>query len=116
MVVRTDSTPSVSESSEKRLDVEISSFKEPVATALIKEAPAVPEDCPPDGGLRAWLVVFGVVCGMIATVGLVSSWGAFQEYYQEVVLPDQSASNISWIGSIQVRLRASPTSNVVVSD
>ena len=55
-----------------------------------------------------------VVCGMIATVGLVSSWGvgvavnvaivryiwtdvhsqAFQEYYQEVVLPDQSASNM----------------------
>ena len=51
---------------------------------------------------------------MIATVGLVSSWGvgvtvnvaivrciladlhlqAFQEYYQEVVLPDQSASNM----------------------
>ncbi|KAM5536464.1 hypothetical protein V8D89_009900 [Ganoderma adspersum] len=108
MVSGTESPPSVLASIEKPHDNEDSSIKERVSTVLVKEAPAVLEDCPPDGGLRAWLVVFGVICGMGSTVGLVSSWGAFQEYYQEVVLPDQSASNISWIGSIQNAMMYAP--------
>ncbi|PIL27922.1 MFS general substrate transporter [Ganoderma sinense ZZ0214-1] len=108
MMVRTESPPAVLGSPEKTRVIEKESFKEPVSTVLVKEALAVSEDCPPDGGLRAWLVVFGVVCGMIATVGLVSSWGAFQEYYQEMVLPDQSTSNISWIGSVQNAMMYAP--------
>ncbi|KAH9941439.1 MFS general substrate transporter [Amylocystis lapponica] len=58
----------------------------------------------PDGGLRAWLVVFGVSCGTCATFGYVNSWGVFQAYYQLTILSDHSPSSIAWIGSIQYAL------------
>ncbi|KAJ6519091.1 major facilitator superfamily domain-containing protein [Mycena sanguinolenta] len=58
----------------------------------------------PDGGLRAWLVVVGTMCGSISTFGYVNAWGVFQAYYEETLLKDTSASNIAWIGSIQYSL------------
>lgn len=33
--------------------------------------------------------------------GLLTTYGAFQEYYQTVLLPDETPSTISWVGSIQ---------------
>ncbi|PIL27934.1 MFS general substrate transporter [Ganoderma sinense ZZ0214-1] len=65
-------------------------LKESVDTVLVEEVAS--EECP-EGGLRAWLVVLGVVCGMCATVGLLTAWGTFQAYYQEVELPHESSSN-----------------------
>ncbi|KAM5536453.1 hypothetical protein V8D89_009889 [Ganoderma adspersum] len=65
------------------------------------------EDCP-DGGLRAWLVVFGAFCGLCATVGLVNAWGTFQAYYQEVELSHRSSSDIAWIGSVQNAMLYAP--------
>lgn len=58
----------------------------------------------PDGGLRAWLVVVGAFCNAFATVGYVTSWGIFQEYYERTLLSEYSPSTISWIGSIQYAL------------
>ncbi|KAL6309351.1 MFS general substrate transporter [Sparassis latifolia] len=58
----------------------------------------------PDGGLRAWMVVFGVACGTCGTFGFVNAWGVFQAYYEETLLPDTSPSTIAWIGSIQYAL------------
>ncbi|KAJ7158286.1 major facilitator superfamily domain-containing protein [Mycena crocata] len=55
----------------------------------------------PDGGLRAWLVVFGGACTAFSTFGYVNAWGVFQSYYSEVLLKDSSPSNIAWIGSVQ---------------
>ncbi|KAJ7652944.1 MFS general substrate transporter [Mycena rosella] len=55
----------------------------------------------PDGGFRAWAVAFGAFCTYFTTFGYISSWGIFQVYYQQVVLPHSSPSDISWIGSIQ---------------
>ncbi|KAF7364487.1 Monocarboxylate permease [Mycena venus] len=55
----------------------------------------------PDGGFRAWAVVFGVFWIFFSTVGCISSWGVFQVYYQQVMLPSSSASDIAWIGSVQ---------------
>ncbi|KAI1786163.1 MFS general substrate transporter [Ganoderma leucocontextum] len=81
------------------------SLKEPVDTAHVEEV--CPEDCP-DGGLRAWLVVFGVSCGMCATVGLINAWGTFQAYYQEVELSRRSSSDIAWIGSAQNAMLYAP--------
>ncbi|KAF9001719.1 MFS general substrate transporter [Cyathus striatus] len=60
----------------------------------------IPED-PPDGGFRAWLVVFGTMFNTFSTLGYSNSWGAFQRYYQETILKDSSPSSIAWIGSIQ---------------
>lgn len=36
--------------------------------------------------------------------GVLTTFGAFQEFYQTELLPEQSPSVISWIGSIQATL------------
>ncbi|KIM86443.1 hypothetical protein PILCRDRAFT_816404 [Piloderma croceum F 1598] len=64
----------------------------------------VPEDEYPDGGLRAWVVVFGTVCTMFSTFGYVNAWGVFQAYYEETLLSNSSPSDIAWIGSLQYAL------------
>ncbi|KAH8823531.1 major facilitator superfamily domain-containing protein [Flagelloscypha sp. PMI_526] len=55
----------------------------------------------PDGGLRAWMVVFGAFLSGLSTFGLINSWGVFQSYYETTVLPDTNVSSIAWIGSVQ---------------
>ncbi|EJT98243.1 MFS general substrate transporter [Dacryopinax primogenitus] len=55
----------------------------------------------PDGGLKAWLVVAGGCSITVASFGYVNTWGIFQAYYTEHLLPNIPASQISWIGSIQ---------------
>jgi len=57
---------------------------------------------PPDGGLRAWSQVFCAWLAIVNSWGFVNSFGAFLPYY-ETILP-QSASIISWIGSLQACL------------
>lgn len=52
------------------------------------------------------------MCGYLAlntlnanpTRGLITTYGAFQEYYQTTLLPDQPPSSLSWVGSIQATL------------
>ncbi|KAJ7772080.1 major facilitator superfamily domain-containing protein [Mycena maculata] len=58
----------------------------------------------PDGGARAWFIVFGGACATFSTFGYVNAWGVFQAYYEETLLQDSSPSNIAWIGSIQYAL------------
>lgn len=57
---------------------------------------------PPDGGLVAWTQIFCAWLAIMNSWGFVNSFGAFQPYY-ESILPE-SASTISWIGSIQACL------------
>jgi hypothetical protein len=57
---------------------------------------------PPDRGVVAWTQIFCAWLAIFNTWGFVNSFGAFQSYY-ESILP-QSASTISWIGSIQACL------------
>jgi MFS family permease len=57
---------------------------------------------PPDGGLVAWTQIVCAWLAIMNTWGFVNSFGAFQPYY-ESILPE-SASTISWIGSIQACL------------
>ncbi|KAI0310462.1 MFS general substrate transporter [Amylostereum chailletii] len=59
------------------------------------------EDDFPDGGLKAWMIVFGSACVTFSTFGFINSWGTFQAYYQDNLLKDTSPSTIAWIGSIQ---------------
>lgn len=56
----------------------------------------------PDGGLQAWLVVFGGWCALFATFGFVSCIGVFQEYYETGPLASYSTSTISWITATEV--------------
>ncbi|KAI5459325.1 putative monocarboxylate transporter [Mariannaea sp. PMI_226] len=64
--------------------------------------PAVYQSDAPDGGLTAWLVVLGVWCTSFCSFGWINSVGAFQEYYQEVLLNTYSPSTIAWIPSLQI--------------
>ncbi|KAF8556571.1 MFS general substrate transporter [Imleria badia] len=57
---------------------------------------------PPDGGLKAWTVIIGTAFTTCAAFGYVNAWGIFQAYYEEVMLPNDSASDIAWIGSVQI--------------
>ncbi|KAL1743145.1 major facilitator superfamily domain-containing protein [Schizophyllum fasciatum] len=58
----------------------------------------------PDGGLQAWTIVVGTMCGTFSTFGYVNSWGVFQAYYEQNILQDTPTSTIAWIGSIQYAL------------
>ncbi|KAL7941024.1 major facilitator superfamily domain-containing protein [Trichoderma barbatum] len=67
--------------------------------------PIAPPGSPvPDGGLNAWLQVVGGWVILAASWGLVNTFGAYQTYYQTVMLTSESASSISWIGSLQACL------------
>jgi MFS family permease len=59
---------------------------------------------PPDGGMVAWLQVGSLWATVFCTFGLVNSFGVYQTYYEDVLLPSSTSSDISWIGSIQACL------------
>ncbi|RAK96663.1 MFS general substrate transporter, partial [Aspergillus ibericus CBS 121593] len=66
--------------------------------------PEYPEDVPPppDGGLQAWTQVLCTHLVFFNSWGISNSFSVFQQLYTQT-LP-QSASTISWIGSVQVSL------------
>ncbi|KAJ4174661.1 hypothetical protein NW754_005081 [Fusarium falciforme] len=55
----------------------------------------------PDGGLRAWLVAIGAAGAFFCTLGYTNVFGIFQAYYMFNQMPERSADDIAWIGSIQ---------------
>lgn len=59
------------------------------------------EDDFPDGGLRAWLVAIGASGVFFCTLGYTNVFGIFQAYYMFNQIPERSADEIAWIGSIQ---------------
>ncbi|KAJ7054654.1 major facilitator superfamily domain-containing protein [Mycena amicta] len=69
-----------------RLQLQLES--EPEKTSI---ASADSESSFPEGGLRAWIVLFGYV----------NSWGVFQAYYKQKLLHGSTTSEIAWIGSAQ---------------
>ncbi|SSD60421.1 related to Probable transporter MCH4 [Saccharomycodes ludwigii] len=54
----------------------------------------------PDGGPRAYLSLFGSMCGLITVFGVLNSVGAIQAYLQENQLKNEKNSTISWIFAI----------------
>lgn len=54
----------------------------------------------PEGGLRAWLVVFGSWCALFAALGLLNTLGTFQSYISTHQLSHYSDGAIGWIFSI----------------
>ena len=58
----------------------------------------------PDGGAKAWLVVFGGWCGLFCSFGLINCIGVFVEFYLHGPLSNYSSSEVSWITSVQVFL------------
>ncbi|KAI6037517.1 MFS general substrate transporter [Pisolithus marmoratus] len=58
----------------------------------------------PEGGQQAWLTVLGGFLVLFCTFGTVQSFGVYQDYYSRVLLSERTASDISWIGSMQTFL------------
>jgi MFS family permease len=58
----------------------------------------------PEGGLRAYSVVFGSFLGCVVNLGVINSIGAIQAYVSIHQLADFSTSQISWVFSIYLCL------------
>lgn len=54
----------------------------------------------PEGGLEAWLVVFGAWCAMIPSMGLLNTIGVIQAWLSEHQLETYSESSVGWIVSV----------------
>ena len=54
----------------------------------------------PEGGLEAWLCVFGSFCGLMVALGLMNSIGTYQAYLSSHQLSSQTESAIGWIFGI----------------
>ncbi|KAI9682208.1 MAG: hypothetical protein M1817_000262 [Caeruleum heppii] len=91
---RDDGTPSPpGEDEERRLSAVNSRTSSAVTTTTY-----------PEGGLRAWSVVFGAWCGMIACFAQLNTIGTFQAYISRNQLRDFSESQIGWIFGVYVFL------------
>ncbi|EXJ89853.1 hypothetical protein A1O3_02920 [Capronia epimyces CBS 606.96] len=55
----------------------------------------------PDGGLKAWTVVFGAGCAIGASFGWINCIGVFQEYYETHQLRAYSSQEVAWIPSLE---------------
>jgi hypothetical protein len=53
----------------------------------------------PEGGLKAWLVVFGAWCAMIPPMGLLNSLAVFHAWFSEHELAGMAESKTGWIFS-----------------
>ncbi|RLV93947.1 putative transporter MCH4 [Spathaspora sp. JA1] len=62
------------------------------------------EDVFPDGGFRAYSVVFGSFLGLVANFGTINSIGVIQTYLANHQLVDVKTSTVSWIFSIYLAL------------
>ncbi|KAH8593313.1 major facilitator superfamily domain-containing protein [Bisporella sp. PMI_857] len=59
---------------------------------------------PPDGGLWAWLCVFGCFLLQFSSFGYVNACGIFYFYYQSELLADHTSAQLAWITTFQVFL------------
>ncbi|KAF3935375.1 hypothetical protein ABW20_dc0100326 [Dactylellina cionopaga] len=82
-------------------DVDEGTIVEESAADAEKQA-APPAITFPDGGLQAWLVVLGAAIALFCSFGYVNAFGVYEAYYLSVLLPDKTADDIAWIGSIQI--------------
>ncbi|KAK8024185.1 hypothetical protein PG993_012251 [Apiospora rasikravindrae] len=58
------------------------------------------EETYPEGGLAAWLVVFGCWCGLFAAAGIMNSIATFQTYVAIHQLSGHDEGTIGWIFSV----------------
>lgn len=54
----------------------------------------------PEGGLKAWIVIFGCFCGFIPVFGMLNTIGVIETYVGKNQLSDVSSSTVGWVFSI----------------
>lgn len=96
----TTETPSDSSIFEQSRPIDTEKNEAPIEAGTKRGSAVEIDSPPPDGGKAAWLQAFSAHLVIINTWGTINSFGIFQSYYIES-LPN-SASDISWIGSMQV--------------
>ncbi|CAN6606345.1 probable transporter Mch2p [Trichomonascus vanleenenianus] len=69
--------------------------------SIIVTTTAPVADEPPNGGWFAWFQVFAGFLALFNSWGIVNAFGAFQSYYKDNLLSNETNSTISWIGSFQ---------------
>jgi len=57
-----------------------------------------------EGGIQGWAAVIGAILIQFCGFGYVNAFGVFQDYYTRVDIKNESASTISWIGSVNAFL------------
>lgn len=73
------------------------SNKGPLDIADSPESSPPPETEYPEGGWKAWSVVFGAWCAMIPSMGLLNSLGILHAWISTHQLKDYSESSVGWI-------------------
>ncbi len=69
---------------------------------IADEGGAESYDIPADGGIAAWLTVFGAFLALFCSFGQMNAFGTFQSWYTTHQLRDLHPSTIAWIGSVQL--------------
>ncbi|RLV93932.1 putative transporter MCH4 [Spathaspora sp. JA1] len=73
-------------------------------TQLSESEPEQEDDYFPDGGFRAYSVVFGSFLGLVTNFGIIDSMGVIQTYIATHQLVNVKTSTVSWIFSIYLAL------------
>ncbi|KAH4041480.1 hypothetical protein HBI56_000090 [Parastagonospora nodorum] len=89
------------EKQEHGIHEEAENDRNPLSRAVTTDSVIPP---PPDGGLHAWLKVFGGFFIYVNIWGFTLTYGAFQAYYRNTLLRNETPSAISWIGTVQAWL------------
>jgi MFS family permease len=58
----------------------------------------------PEGGPRAWGVVFGSCCVSFSVFGIINTSAVFESYFTEHQLKGESSSRLAWIFSVYLFL------------
>ena len=91
------------DSGEQSMDLEHNDGKEERPRRRYGIFPGLPSDepgPPPDGGTTAWLQVLAGHLMCFVTWGLITSFGVFQTYYEQIL--GLEPSDVSWIGTVQI--------------
>ncbi|KAI9873874.1 MAG: hypothetical protein M1823_007815, partial [Watsoniomyces obsoletus] len=81
----------------------VESFQQLSTIEAVNEKAAAQVNTPPtiqDGGTRAWLQVLGSFLVFSNLWGFTFAFGSFQSYYELTYIPNETSSNISWIGTM----------------
>jgi hypothetical protein len=74
----------------------------PALKPVDTEKPPAPPPPFVEGGLHGYLTVLGAFFALFAAFGQSMAFGSFQLWYSQNQLVDYTASDISWIGSVQL--------------
>ncbi|KAI7834661.1 major facilitator superfamily domain-containing protein [Kickxella alabastrina] len=55
----------------------------------------------PADGAYAWMVIFACLISLMLSIGINDAYGVYQQHYQLNEFPDETATLISWIGTVQ---------------